>query len=117
MGRDVWPGRPYPLGAAYDGIGTNFALFSEVAGFDLGPFFKAHIEGTEEPAWEVPTGKVHLYTEEGGWNPHIPVVRDIAIHYHLEVAQADGSVENFFLTHLGEPLEQLAQWKGHAARQ
>jgi len=27
----VWPGRPYPLGATYDGRGTNFALFSEVA--------------------------------------------------------------------------------------
>jgi glycogen operon protein len=27
----VWPGTPYPLGAAYDGTGTNFALFSEVA--------------------------------------------------------------------------------------
>jgi glycogen operon protein len=27
----VWPGRPYPLGATYDGVGTNFALFSEVA--------------------------------------------------------------------------------------
>ncbi|MEV6717726.1 glycogen debranching protein GlgX [Lentzea sp. NPDC051208] len=26
-----WPGRPYPLGAGYDGVGTNFALFSEVA--------------------------------------------------------------------------------------
>jgi hypothetical protein len=31
------------------------------------------------------------------------------------VAQADGSVEDFFLTHLGEPIEQLAQWKGRAA--
>jgi isoamylase len=27
----VWPGDPYPLGATYDGTGTNFALFSEVA--------------------------------------------------------------------------------------
>ncbi len=27
----VWPGSPYPLGATYDGTGTNFALFSEVA--------------------------------------------------------------------------------------
>ncbi|MFG1992685.1 glycogen debranching protein GlgX [Actinoplanes sp. NPDC048988] len=27
----VWPGNPYPLGATYDGGGTNFALFSEVA--------------------------------------------------------------------------------------
>jgi len=26
-----WPGRPYPLGATYDGTGTNFSLFSEVA--------------------------------------------------------------------------------------
>jgi isoamylase len=27
----IWPGRPYPLGATYDGGGTNFAIFSEVA--------------------------------------------------------------------------------------
>ena len=27
----TWPGAPYPLGATYDGSGTNFALFSEVA--------------------------------------------------------------------------------------
>ncbi|HVF20013.1 MAG TPA: glycogen debranching protein GlgX [Mycobacteriales bacterium] len=27
----AWPGRPYPLGATYDGMGTNFSLFSEVA--------------------------------------------------------------------------------------
>jgi glycogen operon protein len=27
----VWPGHPYPLGATYDGVGTNFSVFSEVA--------------------------------------------------------------------------------------
>ncbi len=27
----TWPGEPYPLGASFDGSGTNFALFSEVA--------------------------------------------------------------------------------------
>ncbi|MFC5998216.1 glycogen debranching protein GlgX [Quadrisphaera sp. GCM10027208] len=27
----IWPGHPYPLGATFDGTGTNFALFSEVA--------------------------------------------------------------------------------------
>jgi glycogen operon protein len=27
----VWPGQPYPLGATFDGAGTNFAIFSEVA--------------------------------------------------------------------------------------
>jgi glycogen operon protein len=28
---EVWPGRAYPLGATYDGVGTNFAVFSEAA--------------------------------------------------------------------------------------
>jgi isoamylase len=28
---EMWPGRPYPLGATFDGTGVNFALFSEVA--------------------------------------------------------------------------------------
>lgn len=28
---EVWPGKAYPLGATYDGTGTNFGLFSEVA--------------------------------------------------------------------------------------
>jgi glycogen operon protein len=28
---DIWPGKPHPLGATYDGSGVNFALFSEVA--------------------------------------------------------------------------------------
>ncbi|RPF21055.1 glycogen operon protein [Myceligenerans xiligouense] len=27
----TWPGRPYPLGATFDGTGTNFALYSGVA--------------------------------------------------------------------------------------
>jgi isoamylase len=28
---EVWPGEPFPLGANYDGRGTNFSLFSEAA--------------------------------------------------------------------------------------
>lgn len=28
---ETWPGTAYPLGATFDGSGTNFALFSEVA--------------------------------------------------------------------------------------
>src|SRR6187431_2558951 len=27
----AWPGLPYPLGATWDGMGVNFALFSEHA--------------------------------------------------------------------------------------
>ena len=29
--QQVWPGGPYPLGATWDGVGTNVSLFSEVA--------------------------------------------------------------------------------------
>jgi glycogen operon protein len=28
---EVWPGNPFPLGATFDGTGTNFSVFSDVA--------------------------------------------------------------------------------------
>jgi glycogen operon protein len=31
MSLETWPGRPFPLGATWDGIGTNFSLFAEHA--------------------------------------------------------------------------------------
>jgi isoamylase len=31
IGMQIWPGTAYPLGATWDGSGTNFALFSEIA--------------------------------------------------------------------------------------
>ena len=31
MAQEAWPGNAYPLGATFDGDGTNFALFSEAA--------------------------------------------------------------------------------------
>ncbi|QFZ21979.1 glycogen debranching protein GlgX [Saccharothrix syringae] len=40
-----WPGTPYPLGATYDGVGTNFTLFSEVA--DYVELCLFHDDGTE----------------------------------------------------------------------
>ena len=41
----VWPGRPSPLGATWDGAGTNFSVFSDVAeGVDLCLFDE---DGTE----------------------------------------------------------------------
>jgi glycogen operon protein len=41
----VWPGKPYPLGATWDGEGVNFAIFSENAtGVELCLFNKAKDE-------------------------------------------------------------------------
>ena len=41
----LWPGSPFPLGANYDGVGTNFALFSEAA--DLVELCLVDADGTE----------------------------------------------------------------------
>ncbi|MDN3027189.1 glycogen debranching protein GlgX [Streptomyces sp. S.PB5] len=41
----VWPGETYPLGAAYDGAGTNFALFTEAA--DRVELCLLHDDGSE----------------------------------------------------------------------
>jgi isoamylase len=44
----LWPGTPYPLGATWDGAGTNFAVFSEVAdGVDLCLFDEGDGQRTE----------------------------------------------------------------------
>jgi isoamylase len=43
----IWPGTPYPLGATWDGWGTNFALFSEVAErVELCLFDETDVKGT-----------------------------------------------------------------------
>jgi isoamylase len=42
----AWPGVSYPLGATYDGVGTNFALYSEIAEQVVLCLFDA--DGTEE---------------------------------------------------------------------
>ncbi len=65
--REVWPGRSHPLGASWEGDGTNFALFSENAtGVILCLFDEAGVET------QVPLPKVTNYVWHGflpGVNP------------------------------------------------
>ena len=76
-----WPGRPYPLGAAYDGGGTNFSVFSEIAeGIQLCLFDE---NGREERIWleeidalcwhgylpSVVPGQRYGYRVHGPWTP------------------------------------------------
>ncbi len=58
---DQWPGGPYPLGATYDGAGTNFALFSEVAENVELCLFDAGGEETRVPLREVDAFVWHGY--------------------------------------------------------
>ena len=64
----IWPGRPYPLGATWDGQGTNFALFSEGAsGVELCLF-----DAPDEPervCIALPECTAHI------WHGYLPGVR------------------------------------------
>ena len=67
-----WPGAPYPLGATWDGWGTNFALFSEVA--DAVELCLFAGDGTEPDAPHTET-RVHLTEADGFvWHAYLPGV-------------------------------------------
>jgi isoamylase len=62
----IWPGSAYPLGATWDGSGTNFALFSEVAEHvELCLFDEAGGE-TRVPLTEVDGFVWHCYLPTAG---------------------------------------------------
>ncbi|MDI6629254.1 MAG: glycogen debranching protein GlgX [Rhodococcus sp. (in: high G+C Gram-positive bacteria)] len=77
----VWPGSAYPLGATYDGAGTNFALFSEAAeAVDLcliaadGTETRIRFEESDGYVWHayLPTvepGQRYGYRVHGPWDP------------------------------------------------
>jgi glycogen operon protein len=57
---EAWPGAPYPLGATYDGAGTNFTLFSEIA------------DGVE----------LCLFDDDGG-ETRVPILERDALVWHI----------------------------------
>ncbi|MDP9317596.1 MAG: glycogen debranching protein GlgX, partial [Actinomycetota bacterium] len=57
---EAWPGGPYPLGATYDGAGTNFTLFSEIA------------DGVE----------LCLFDDDGG-ETRVPILERDALVWHI----------------------------------
>src|SRR6202167_3704067 len=62
---EAWPGRPAPLGPAYDGAGSNFSLFSEVA------------EGVELCLFDASGGERRVALEEVDafcWHAYLPNV-------------------------------------------
>ena len=76
----VWPGTPYPLGATWDGWGTNFALFSEVADrvelclFDAGGETRIEVTEVDALVWHVYVpgvgpGTRYGYRVHGPWDP------------------------------------------------
>src|SRR5690606_26757638 len=80
----VWPGNPYPLGATWDGAGTNFALYAENAtGAELCLFDNANdtreavripLRERTDDVWhaylpEIRPGQVYGYRVDGPYDP------------------------------------------------
>ncbi|MGZ5433514.1 MAG: glycogen debranching protein, partial [Thermoanaerobaculia bacterium] len=77
----IWPGRPNPLGATWDGVGTNFSVFSEVASrvelclFDAdGRETRVDLPETTAFIWHgylpnVGPGQRYGYRVHGPWEP------------------------------------------------
>ncbi len=78
---EAWPGRPYPLGATYDGAGTNFSVFSEVAErvelclvADDGTERRIVLDEVDAHCWHaylpgVGPGQCYGYRVQGPWDP------------------------------------------------
>jgi isoamylase len=80
VAREVWPGSPFPLGASYDGAGTNFSIFSEMAeGIELCLFgaegeARLPLRETTAYCWHaylpgVLSGQRYGYRAHGPYNP------------------------------------------------
>ncbi|MEO8218285.1 MAG: glycogen debranching protein GlgX [Acidobacteriota bacterium] len=77
----VWPGQPYPLGATYDGAGTNFSIFSEIAERvelclfdDAGNESRVELPEVSALCWhaylpDVAPGQRYGYRVYGPWDP------------------------------------------------
>ncbi|GAA2232339.1 glycogen debranching protein GlgX [Streptomyces nogalater] len=82
-GVPVWSGHPYPLGASFDGQGTNFALFSEVAERvdlilvdDAGAETPVRLHEVDGFVWHaylpgVGPGQRYGYRVHGPWQPSL----------------------------------------------
>jgi isoamylase len=65
----IWPGRPHPLGATWDGLGVNFALFSEHATAVELCLFENHGATRESARISLPERTDYV------WHGYLPDVR------------------------------------------
>ena len=73
---EIWPGKPYPLGATYDGSGTNFALFS--ANAEKVELCLVEDDGRETERFSLEEVDAHV------WHGYIPNLRP-GQHYGYRV--------------------------------
>jgi hypothetical protein len=81
----VFPGKPYPIGASWDGAGVNFAVFSEKANRCYLCLFDSTSSTKESHRIEMPEyddfvfhcylpdvrpGQLYGFRMDGDWDPH-----------------------------------------------
>ena len=76
---EVWPGSPTPLGAHWDGAGTNFALYSENA-------TRVELMLFDDPEVTRPTRTYEMTRYGDVWNVYVEGV-GLGQHYGFEPEQ------------------------------
>jgi isoamylase len=105
----VWPGNPYPLGASWDGMGVNFALFSENAEkVELCLFDE---DGTKEIARVV----LPEYTDEV-WHGYLPGVRPGQLYGYRVYGAYNPNRGYRFNKLLIDPYAKALLWRAPLAR-
>ena len=115
----IWPGRPFPLGATFDGFGTNFSLFSEVAErvelclFDAdGKETRVDLPETTALCWhgylpDVRPGQAYGYRIHGPWDPEQGLwcnPNKVLIDPYAKAVEGPWQLnEALFPYHFGEP--------------
>jgi len=86
---ETWPGTAYPLGATFDGSGTNFALFSEAATrVELCLFDDDGVETRVETRVEVRESSAFI------WHCYLPLVQPGQLYGYRVYGDGDSTAGN-----------------------
>jgi len=104
---DLWPGQPFPLGATYDGNGTNFSLFTEQA--ELVELCLFDDDGTEE---RIPLDEVTAFIHHGYLPGIQPGTRyGYRVHAPWDPARGQlGAPEKLLIDPYAKALDGQVEW-------
>ena len=130
----VWPGRPYPLGANWDGTGVNFAIFSEHASAvdlclfrgdgDADESTKIRLTERTDQVWhcylpDTRPGQLYGYRAHGRYEPHaghrFNAAKLLIDPYAKAISGAIRWSDDLFAYTVDETLNDLALDAGNSA--
>ena len=109
---ELWPGRPFPLGAEWDGAGTNFSLFSE------------HAEGVELCLFDSRDAETRIELSERtalNWHCYLPGVgpgQRYGFRVHGPYAPGEGNRFNpckLLIDPYAKAIDGVVRWDGEAS--